>query len=348
MKKIQKILVATMALAMLVTGCSSNTPAEGNKPSGAADKYPARDINMTVPFNAGGSTDLTGRVVGEAMGRNLGVNFVVTNTPGAGGSVGTQSVLTAKLDGYTMLVDGMLAFTSMPVMDTLKTMPDDWDMWMATFTPNVIAVKGDSPYETLEDLIADMQARPGEVTAGTAGAGSAGRIAAELLVGAAGVEYKHVPYDGGNAAIVAALAGEVDFVPQLLVEMKDMLVSGDMRALAVFTEQDLTLENGTVIPSITTVLPDLAAKLPMGETTGLLMPKGIDEGILEKLDASFAEAMKDEKFLEFCATKGFDVTAMTREESAAYVNNLQSVVAWTLFDAGVAKVSPEEFDIARP
>ena len=74
----------------------------------------------------------------------------------------------------------------------------------------------------------------------------------------------------------------------------------------------------------------------------------IDDGILEKIDASFEEALKDEAFLDFCATKGFDVTGMSRQDAAEYVNGLQFVVAWTLYDAGVAKVSPEEFDIPRP
>ena len=120
----------------------------------------------------------------------------------------------------------------------------------------------------MEDLLNAMKEKPGEVTAGTAGPGSAGHIAAELLSGASGTEYKHVPYEGGNAAIVATLSGEVDFAPQLLVEMKDMIVSGDMRALAAFTEKDLTLEGGITIPSITKFLPALASQVPMGETYG--------------------------------------------------------------------------------
>lgn len=339
MKKFISVLAIVMVVAMLATGCGAGS---------AADKYPQRDINMTVPFNPGGSTDLTGRVVGEAMGRNLGVNFVVTNTPGAGGSVGTQSVLSKKTDGYTILTDGMLAFTSMPVMGTLDTRPDNWDMWMATFTPNVVAVRADSPYQTMDDLLTAMKENPGQITAGTAGPGSAGHIGAELLAGAAGVEYKHVPYEGGNAAIVATLSGEVDFAPQLLVEMKDMLVAGEMRALACFTADDMKLSDNVTIPSITKYLPEMSAKLPMGETTGLAMPKGVDEAILAKLDASFAKAMEDETFLEFCDTKGFTVTAMDRAESAEYVNNLQKIVSWTLYDAGVAKVSPEELNIARP
>lgn len=340
MKKMNKLAAVGIAAALVLSGCS------GGK--SAAEKYPERDINMTVPFNPGGSTDLTGRVVGEAMGRNLDTNFVVTNTPGAGGSVGTQSVLSAKQDGYTILADGMLSFTSMPVMGLLDTVPEDWDIWLATFTPNIVAVGKDSPYQTMEDLLNAMKEKPGEVTAGTAGPGSAGHIAAELLSGASGTEYKHVPYEGGNAAIVATLSGEVDFAPQLLVEMKDMIVSGDMRALAAFTEKDLTLEGGITIPSITKFLPALASQVPMGETTGIAVPKGVDEGILAKLDASFDAAMKDQAFLDFCDTKSFEVTAMGREESAKYVKNLQSIVTWTLYDAGVAKTSPEEFKIPRP
>lgn len=157
MKKMNKLAAVGIAAALVLSGCS------GGK--SAAEKYPERDINMTVPFNPGGSTDLTGRVVGEAMGRNLDTNFVVTNTPGAGGSVGTQSVLSAKQDGYTILADGMLSFTSMPVMGLLDTVPEDWDIWLATFTPNIVAVGKDSPYQTMDDLLNAMKEKPGEVTA---------------------------------------------------------------------------------------------------------------------------------------------------------------------------------------
>lgn len=346
------ILAATV---LMLSACSGGTSGDAGSPgsqtsagAGSGIDYPTRDINMTVPFNPGGSTDLTGRIVGEAMGDDLGVKFIVTNTPGAGGSVGTQTVLNARNDGYSILADGMLAFTSMPVMDTLQTMPEEWEFWLATYTPNIVAVPANSPYQTLDDLLQAMADRPGEVTIGTAGPGSAGHLAAEMITTAADVDYRHVPYNGGNPAIVAALGGEVEVVTQLLVEMKDMLIAGDLRALASLSDEEIVLEGDMTIPSIGEALPDLADQLPMGETTGLAVPKGLDEQILERLDGAFETAMADQRFLSFCEEKGMEPVAVGRDQSAEYVANLQSIVAWTLQDAGVAVKSPEELNIPRP
>ncbi|MGC5615987.1 Bug family tripartite tricarboxylate transporter substrate binding protein [Georgenia sp. Z1491] len=340
MRRINQVMAGAAAVALVTAGCAGDDDPGAN--------FPERDINVTVPFNAGGSTDLTARTVGEAMGSHYDNEIVVTNSPGAAGSVGTQTVMNAGQDGYSLLANGMLAFTSMPVMGTLETMPSDWDFWLATFTPNIIAVPADSPYESIEDLLAAMEGNPGEVSAGTAGPGSAGHIAAELIATAAGVEYRHVPYDGGNPAILAALGGEVDFAPQLLVEMQDMLIAGDLRGLATLSDEPVTLDGDITIPTLSDALPEISDTLPMGETTGLAVPTGLDEGVLAALDEGFDAAMEDEAFLEFCAENGMDPVAIGRADSGDRVAELQSIVAWTLFDAGVAENSPEDFDIPRP
>lgn len=341
MRTITKTIAIAAAVGLAATGCSS---ASGDD----AAAFPERDINVTVPFNAGGSTDLTARTVGEALGTHFGNEIIVTNTPGAGGSVGTQSVMNATHDGYTLLADGMLAFTSMPVMGTVETMPADWDFWLATFTPNIIAVPADSPYETIEDLLQAMEESPGEVTAGTAGPGSAGHLAAELIANAAGVEYRHVPYEGGNPAILATLGGEVDFAPQLLVEMQDMLIAGELRGLATLADEAVELDGGVTIPTLSDALPEIADILPMGETTGLAVPKGLDESVLAAIDEGFEAAMADQAFLDFCAENGMDPVGIGRADAGDRVAQLQSIVAWTLFNAGVAENSPEDFDIPQP
>lgn len=310
--------------------------------------YPARDINLKVPYNPGGSTDLTARALGESMGKILGTTFMVTNTPGAGGALGSTAIKNAPKDGYNLLANGMLAFTSMPVLDTLKTTTNEWDFWLATFTPNVIAVRKDSPYKTMDDLIKAMKENPGKITVGTAGPGSGGHIGIEVLKSALGVSYKHVPYQGGNPAIIATLAGEIDFAPQLLVEMEDMIKSGDLRALACLTPEDITIKDGPTIPSILKFIPELEKKLPMGETTGIAVPKGLPEDVLKKLDDAFDAAVKSDEFKRFCEQKGFIIVAKNREESAKYVEDLASIVTWTLYEAGVTKKSPEEFNIKKP
>ncbi|MCI8576551.1 MAG: tripartite tricarboxylate transporter substrate binding protein [Lachnospiraceae bacterium] len=341
--KNKKSMIAVVAIVVVALIAGIAYKQIGSK----ADQYPSRDINMVVPWNPGGSTDLTGRALADAMGKSLGTNIVVTNTPGSGGSVGSLTVQKAEKDGYNILANGMLALTAMPVLGYTESTHRDWDFYLATFTPNVLAVRKDSPYQTAQDLLDDMAARPGQVTDGTGGMGSGGHLGIEVLCAAAGLEYKHVTYEGGSKAITAALAGEVDFTSQLLVEMQDMFVSGDMRALANFTADEIVLENGTVIPSILDFVPQLADRLPMGETTGIAVPKGQPENVIAALDKAFDEAVKSEDFLAFCETKGFLVTAMGRTEAEGYIEKLASTVTWTLYDCGVATISPEDFDISR-
>jgi len=339
-KGLVSIVAASITLLML-TGAQAF--AEGQKEAA----YPTRDIALTVPYNPGGSTDLTARALAAPMAKTLGVGITVSNTPGAGGAAGSNVVLNAPLDGYTMLANGMLAFSSMPVLGTSPKTFREWDLWLATFTPNIIAVRADSPYKTLNDLLADLKARPGQVTDGTAGPGSGGHIGAEVLRAAAGIEYKHVSYGGGSPAILAMLSGEVDFTTQLLVEMVDMIKAGKVRALCGYSKDDIQVAGGPSIPSIAKFIPAAAAYLPMGETTGLAIPKGLSEDKLAKLDKAFDDASKSQEFIDFCKTKGFVINPMGRAASQPYVENLASTVSWILFDAGVAKVSPEQFNIKR-
>ncbi len=335
-------LIIAVAIALLAIPAMSAF-AMGDK----EEAYPTRDISLTVPYNPGGSTDLTARALAAPMGNKLGVAITVTNTPGAGGATGSNIVAGAPVDGYTMLANGMLAFSSMPVLGTTTKTFREWDIWLATFTPNVIAVRADSPYKTLDDLLADLKARPGQVTDGTAGPGSGGHIGAEVLRAAAKIEYKHVSYPGGAPAIVGLLSGEVDFTTQLLVETEDLIKAGKLRALACFAKDDIQIAGGPLIPSIGKLLPAAKAYLPMGETTGIAIPKGLSPAKLAVLDAAFNEAVKSQSFLDFTRSKGFVVNAMGREASQKYVENLASTVSWILFDAGVAKISPEKFDIKR-
>jgi tripartite-type tricarboxylate transporter receptor subunit TctC len=340
-RKLVRTIIMVGIVAMLIAPLAAF--AAGSK----EEAYPTRPISVTVPYNPGGSTDLTARALAAPMSKALGVNITVNNTPGAGGAAGSNVVANAPLDGYTLLANGMLAFSSMPVLGTSTKTFREWDIWLATFTPNIIAVRADSPYKTMNDLLADLKARPGSVTDGTAGPGSGGHIGAEVLRAAAKIEYKHVSYPGGAPAILAMLAGEVDFTTQLLVEMEDMIKAGKIRALACYSKDDIQIVGGPLIPSISKFVPAAASYLPMGETTGIAVPVGLSADKLAKLDAAFDTAVKSQEFIDFCKSKGFIINPMGRKASQPYVENLASAVSWILFDAGVAKVSPEQFSIKR-
>ena len=336
------VLVMVMALA----GCGVKQQAAETKK--AEVKWPTKDITVVVPWNPGGGTDLTVRALTTEMSKTLGVNIAVVNTPGANGSVGTKNVWNAKHDGYTILGAGLMPFTSYQVMGYMDQGHKDWITWTATFSPNVLAVRAESPYKDAKSLLAAFKAKPGAITAGTAGVGSGGHIGIEFIRRAGKFEYKHVPYQGGNPAIIATLGGEVDFTPQLSMEMTDMFRAGKMVALASLSDKALEIEGVKPIPSLGAELPDLKKGLPMGEFFGLTMPKDAPPEAIKKIDEAFKKAMQSETMKKFAKDKGVVLVGYGPEESLKKLDNLASVVCWTLYDTGTAKVSPEKFKIAKP
>ncbi|HPZ15456.1 MAG TPA: tripartite tricarboxylate transporter substrate binding protein [Sphaerochaeta sp.] len=313
----------------------------------AEDAYPTKTINMTVPYGAGGTTDLTARALAKVMGQEMGTSINVVNTPGAGGSAGSLNVQNAKVDGYTMLANGMLAFVTMPINGYTDKTYREWDIWIATFAPNAIIVPKNSPYNTIEDLIGAIKANPGKITAGTAGIGSGGHFGAEVIKSIAGAPYKHITYAGGGPALTATLAGEVDFCPQLLAEYKDLIISGDVKCLATLSDQDIELAPGVVVKSILHSYPQAKDVVPMGEVTGILIPNGLGEEKLAKIDKAFEVAVKDQAFLDFAAQRSFTVMPMGRAESQAYLNSFASKANYLMWDAGAVSIDPAKFGFTR-
>ncbi len=170
----------------------------------------------------------------------------------------------------------------------------------------------------------------------------------EIIRRAGKFEYKHVPYQGGNPAIIATLGGEVDFTPQLSMEMTDMFRAGKLRALASLSDKPLEIDGVKPIPSLGDELADLKKTLPMGEFFGLTMPKDAPPEAIKKIDEAFKKAMQSETMKKFAKDKGVVLVGYGPEESMKKLDNLASVVCWTLFDTGTAKISPEKFNIAKP
>jgi tripartite-type tricarboxylate transporter receptor subunit TctC len=337
----KKIVFILLVLGVLGGLCFASPAQE--------EKWPEKTINMTVPYGAGGTTDLTARALASAMGQSLGVTINVINTPGAGGSAGSLNVQNAPVDGYSFLANGMLAFTTMPVNGYTEKTFRDWDIWIATYAPNCIIVRKDSPFNTIQDLIGAIRSRPGQVSAGTAGIGSGGHFGAEVIKAVAGADYKHITYAGGGPALQGTLAGEVDFCPQLLAEYKDLIIAGEVKALCVLAEEDISLAPGVVVPSIKKAYPAESAKyLPMGEVTGILLPKGLSEDKLKKVDAAFEAAVKDKAFLELTSVRSFSVIPKGRAESQTYLEAFAGKAVYLLYDAGAVTIDPAKFNFKRP
>lgn len=311
--------------------------------------YPEKGITLIVPWNAGGSSDLIGRLLAADMEQTMGVRISVVNTPGATGTIGMNDAFLSPHDGYTLIANATPYGHG--VLGMADWSPYDWDFLAAYYVPGIIAVNKNSEFKTFDDLYQALKNKPGEVTGGTAGVGSTGYVNMEVLksVDPVFANYKSISYTGGAAAVTATLAGEVNFTPQLSNEMIDLLRSGDLVALAALTKEDLTLEGlDYTIPSIKTFLPEVEKVLPLGDAFGLMFPSDVPQEAKDALEAAYLKATETDAAKAFANEKGVILQAMNLQDSNALRDTTASKVTWILFDNGAASISPEKFNIPRP
>ncbi|HXF78314.1 MAG TPA: tripartite tricarboxylate transporter substrate binding protein, partial [Usitatibacter sp.] len=207
----------------------------------AQSGYPAHAITMVVPFPPGGVADITGRPLAEAMGRILKVPVVVENRSGAGGGIGMQYVSRAKPDGYTVLM-ALSSISIIPEAD--KVMGRDPMYQLAqlvpiarlTADPTVLAVRADSPYHSVADLIAAAKKSPGSIPYGSSGNYGTMHVPMEMLSQATGAKMLHVPFTGAGPAIVALLGGQVDAIATGPSTVTGHVHGGKLRVLATWGE----------------------------------------------------------------------------------------------------------------
>ncbi len=305
---------------------------------------PTRPVTVVVPWPAGGASDTTGRMIAGQMEQTLGQRMVIVNTPGGAGAIGTKEVWDKPHDGYTITANATAGFVSYAVQGRVEQTHRDWAFFLPMYTPNVIAVKPDSPYKTLEDLIAAMKAKPGAVTVATAGVGSSGYFFIEIFKAVAGITYRHVPYAGGAPAVIAVASGEAEMVPQLSIEVAELLRSNKLRALAVSTKEPLTIDGYGTIPSITKALPKFEE---YGSYFGLMVPKNVPKEVLAAYEDAFQKAAATKAVKDYATTKGGVAISISGPQADDLVERLARKEAWIMFDAGQATKNPNDLKIPR-
>lgn len=202
-----------------------------------AQGYPNQAINLVLPYAPGDSGDVAGRLMGEELGKQLKVPIVPINRPGAGATTGTDSVVKAKKDGYTILVAPNAALISARIMnpDTVRYDPvkDLTPLGLAFRSPLVLTVRGDAEYKNFQQLIEYSKKNPGKVRVGTFGVGSGGHFMVEILNSISGAGMTMVPFKGASPAITALLGGHVEGVCPALGTITSHLKSGAFRGLVI-------------------------------------------------------------------------------------------------------------------
>src|SRR6201998_3084771 len=216
---------------MIIVACFAATVAH-------AENWPSRLIRATIPFGAGSAADVVPRLVFDRLSAEIGQPIVIENRPGAGGTLGSAMVVKADPDGYNILAQSS-ALAIAPAIYPKLTFDVSKDLTSALMIgsgANVMIVSPARPWKTVQDFIADAKAKPGSISFGSVGVGSAVHISAEKFRLAAGIETTHVPYRGGAEVITDILGGRIDFYFCPLATALPLIHGGRGRALVVSTE----------------------------------------------------------------------------------------------------------------
>jgi tripartite-type tricarboxylate transporter receptor subunit TctC len=271
-----------MAAALLALGAIGD--------AGAAD-YPTRPVRWIVPYPAGGATDIVARIIGQALSERLGQTFVIENKPGAGNNIGTEAVVHAAPDGYTVLLvnpANAINATLYPKL-SFNFIRDLLPVAGFMRVPNVMEVNPAVPANTVAEFIAYAKANPGKVNWATSGNGTSVHLSGELFKMMTGVNMTHVPYRGSAPALTDMISGQVQVMFDNMPPSLPHIRAGKLRALGVTTAQ-----RSAALPDV----PTVAETVPGYEASaffGMAVPKGTPADVIEKLNKEINAALADPK-----------------------------------------------------
>lgn len=277
--------------------------------------YPDRPITIVVPYAPGGASDAVARVLAAKLGPKLGTSVVVDNRAGASGTIGASFVAKANPDGYTVLYDATPysinphLFPRMPyAADALQPLS------LVLLAPNALIVKADSPFKTVNDLVAKAKADPGKINYASGGSGTVQRLASELLRQKLNLDMVHVPYKSGGPAITDVMGGQVDFMFATVAASYPLVSTGKLRALAVSSPQ-----RSARLPEVPTVAETVVPGYEAFEWNGLLLPAKTPKDITDKLQKALADVLKDAEVLQRLKDLGAQPVGSTPAEFAEFL-----------------------------
>jgi len=261
-------------------------------PRGAlAQTYPSRPVRLVVPFAAAGPTDIIARLTGQWLSERLGQQFVIENRPGAGGTIGTEAVVRAAPDGYTLLQVGAFTVVNAALYDNLSFsfVRDIVPVASLIRVPLVMVVHPSLPAKTVPEFIAYAKANPGKISMASSGIGATPHVSGELFKMMAGVDLTHVPYRGAGPAYIDLLSGQVQMMFDFLPSAVEHIRSGKLLALGV-----TTTARAAALPDV----PMLGEFVPGYEASGwfgLGAPKDTPVQIVDTINREMNAILADEK-----------------------------------------------------
>ena len=281
-----------------------------------AQAYPDRLIKIIVPYPAGGAVDIVARTIGQPLAEALKQPTIVDNRPGASANIGMEMVAKATPDGYTLLMASNGIATNMALFPSLTFdgRCDFAPIAKIGYAPLVIVVPISSPVKSLKELIAMAKAEPGKLTYASAGNGSSGHLAGELLKLTAKIDVLHIPYKGGAPAITDLLGERISFMPINPVEVIAHIRAGRLRALAVASDKRFPL-----LPDVPTATEAGLAGYEASVWWGLVAPVKTPPEIVRQLNAETNKALANPATANKLSELGVVVTPSTPDQFAAFI-----------------------------
>ena len=288
-------------------------------PAAQAQGYPEKPVKMVIPFPPGGALDILGRLIGERLTAQMKQPVLVENRSGAGGNVGAEFVAHSPPDGYTILLgSNPLATTALYPKLGFDVQKDFTPVAYIGYAPLILVVPADSTAKSLGDLIKQAKADPAKISFASAGAGSSGHMAAELLKSVANVEMLHVPYRGGAPALVDLVAGRVSFMLLDPLQSLPHIKTGKLRPIMVGSPKRFAL-----LPDVQTAVEAGYPNLEPVVWWGFVAPTGTPRDIVLRLNREIQQALADEGVRTKLAEMGVSSEPQTPEQFGAYLQREQ-------------------------
>jgi len=308
MKSVRKLLAV---VSVLVVGVSAAGPL-------AASDYPAQPVTVIVAFTPGGTTDMLTRMVSTRLTEKLGKTFVVENKPGAGGNIGTEYVVKAKPDGYTLMVNSVGPIAVNPTL--YKNLPynpitDLEPVVQIADVPNVLVVPAGANTPNLKALIEKGKAKKGGLSYCSTGVGTSSHLSGFMLAQASNVTAVHIPYKGADA-LNDLLAGRNDFMFATIPSVMAHIQSGRLLPIAVSSAR-----RSRSLPNTPTMIESGYPGFEAGSWFGFLAPRGTPRPVIDTLNRAVNEIIKDPKIDEQMVFAGADPVGGSPEQFKAFIDN---------------------------
>lgn len=289
----------------------------------AQDNYPSQPVRLVVPYAAGGPADLLARMVGERLAQRLGQPVVIENRGGSGGHLGAEQVARGPADGYTLVLATIAHNGAAKLYNNLRYDPakDLQPVILVAESPSVLLVNQSVPVKSVQELLALAQSKPGQLSYGSAGNGSAMHMAAELFRYMTKIDYLHIPYRGGAPAMADLLGGQVQMLFESLGTAHPHIKTGRVRAIAVTgTQRDPSL------PDVPTVAESGVPGYASVPWYTISAPSGVPAPIVQKLNSEINAVLKQPDLIERWRSMG--VTALGGTSVEAVQRNQAETTKW--------------------